>query len=272
MGMNRIQDKLILITGGANGIGRLMSMDFAGRGARVVVWDLDGDSLKAIEEESRGKGFFVKGMICDVSDRAAVYRQAEMLERELGPVDILVNNAGVVSGTTLLNTPDEKIIRTMNVNTLASFWTCKAFLPAMIKRNSGHVVTVASAAGIIGVTGLADYCASKFAIFGLDEALRMELRSMKSAIRTTVVCPFFINTGMFDGVKTRFPLLLPILEPSYAARRIVQAVLKKRKRLIMPWLVNWVLILRCLPVGVLDFVADFLCISHSMDNFKGRKA
>jgi all-trans-retinol dehydrogenase (NAD+) len=132
-------------------------------------------------------------------------------------------------------------------------------------------VTISSAAGLIGVKGLADYCASKFAVFGFDEALRMELRSMKSAIRTTVVCSFFINTGMFDGVKTRFPLLLPILEPSYAARRIVRAVLKKRKRLIMPALVNWVLILRCLPVGVLDFVADLLCISHSMDTFKGRK-
>lgn len=266
-----IKDKLVLITGGAGGIGRLMALDFAAREARVVVWDLNGDALKALEEEGRGRGLFIKAMICDVSDRTGVYKQAEILGRELGPVDILINNAGVVSGTTLLDTPDEKIIQTFNVNTFASFWTCKAFLPGMIKRNSGHIVTISSAAGLVGVVGLAEYCASKFAAFGFDEALRMELRSMKSGITTTVVCPFFINTGMFDGVKTRFPLLLPILEPSYAARRIVRAVLKKRKRLIMPRLVQGVLILRFLPVSFLDFVADFLGISHSMDTFRGGK-
>ena len=80
----------------------------------------------------------------------------------------------------------------------------KAFLPAMLRRNHGHVVTIASAAGLFGVTGLADYSASKCAVIGFDDSLRDELAYLgKDGVFTTVVCPFYINTGMFDGVKSK---------------------------------------------------------------------
>jgi all-trans-retinol dehydrogenase (NAD+) len=264
-----VKDKLVLITGAASGIGRLMALDFAGRGARVAVWDMNGEALKTLEAEARSRGVFITAMVCDVSDRNAVYRQAAALLGDLGPVDILINNAGVVSGFPLLETPDEKIIKTFSVNVLAVFWTCKAFLPVMIKRNTGHIVNIASAAGIIGVMGLADYSASKFAVFGFDEAVRMELRRLGSAVRTTVVCPFFIDTGMFHGVQTRFPLLLPIIKSEYAARKIVAAVLKNRNRLIMPPFVYLIYLLRLLPVAILDAAAAFFGISKAMDHFAG---
>jgi all-trans-retinol dehydrogenase (NAD+) len=270
--MKPVKNQLVLITGGAGGIGRLMALDFARRGARVAVWDLEGESLKALEAEARKEGLFIRAMGCDVSNRDAVYTQAGALTKELGPPDILINNAGVVSGKTLLETPDEKIIRTVNVNILSHFWTVKAFLPSMLERDTGHIVTIASAAGLIGVRGLGDYCASKFAVFGFDESLRMELRRLKSRVKTTVVCPFFIDTGMFTGVKTRFPLLLPILKPVKAAGRIVKAVLKGKKRLIMPRFVYALYLLRLMPVAVLDAAADFFGISHAMDDFTGRKA
>jgi all-trans-retinol dehydrogenase (NAD+) len=268
--MKDVKDRVVLVTGGASGIGRLMALDFAGRGARVAVWDLSTGGLQDLEEEFRRKNRSLKAMVCDVSDREAVYRQAAVLEAELGPVDILINNAGVVSGTALFQTPDEKIERSFRVNALPLFWTCKAFVPGMLKRNSGHIVTIASAAGIIGVPGLADYSASKFAAVGFDEALRMELRRQKSQVRTTVVCPFFIDTGMFAGVKTRFPLTLPILKSAPAARRIVRGVLKNRRRLLMPPFVYSVFLLRLFPPGIIDFMADFFGISHSMDDFRGR--
>jgi all-trans-retinol dehydrogenase (NAD+) len=266
-----VKDKLILITGGSSGIGRLMCLEFAGLGAKVITWDLKPETLDALEEEGRLRGLFIKGMICDVSDREAVYRQAGALMKEYGPVDMLVNNAGTVSGKNFLEIPDEKLLQTMNVNILAHFWTVKAFLPSMLERNSGHIVTIASAAGIIGARGLADYSASKFAAFGFDESLRMELRRLKSPVRTMIVCPFFINTGMFDGVKTRFPFLLPILKQEYAAGRIVKAALKNRKRLFMPAAVYSVFLGRLLPAGVLDALADFLGINKAMDAFTGRR-
>jgi all-trans-retinol dehydrogenase (NAD+) len=268
--MKTIQDKLVLITGGASGIGRLMAFDFARRGARVAIWDLNAQALTAVEAEARTESLFIRGTVCDVSDRDAVYRSARGLTAELGPPDILINNAAIVSGAPLLQTPDEKIIKTMNVNTLSLFWTAKAFLPAMLERNSGRIVTISSAAGIIGARGLADYCASKFAAFGFDESLRMELGRAKSAVKTTVVCPFFIDTGMFAGVKTRFPLFLPILNPARSAARIVKAALKNRRRLIMPPFVYLVYLLRLFPVPLLDALASFFGINHAMDEFRGR--
>src|SRR5262249_39176933 len=162
--------------------------------------------------------------VCNLRDRAAVAATAAATLRECGPVDILVNNAGVVSGKTLLAASEDDIVRTFDVNTLALFWTTRAFLPAMIERGSGHVVTIASAAGLVGTSRLVDYCSSKHAAVGFDEALRLELRRLRSQVLTTVVCPFYISTGMFEGVKTRLPLLLPILTPEYATDRIVAAI------------------------------------------------
>jgi all-trans-retinol dehydrogenase (NAD+) len=264
--MVNIKDKVVLITGGASGVGRLEALDFARRGARVAVWDMNEQAIKALEAESSS----IRGWKCDVTDREQVYSLAREVESTLGPLEVLVNNAGVVSGKTLLETPDEKIIQTMQVNTLAHFWTCKAFLPGMMKRNSGSLVTMASAAGLIGVKGLADYSASKFAAFGLNEALRMELKHSAPEVKSLIVCPFFIDTGMFKGVKTRFPLLLPILKPEYAAKRIVVAILKGKKRLIMPRFVYLVNLLRLFPVGFLDAMAEFFGISRAMDEFTGR--
>ncbi|MDR1024382.1 MAG: SDR family oxidoreductase [Treponema sp.] len=266
--MKNVKNAVVLITGGGSGIGRLMALDFAERGARVVIWDLNAEALKLAQEEAAGRGLSIRGMVCDISNRQEVYAQAERLTGEMGPVDILINNAGIVQGKPMLETPDDLIEKTMRVNVLPLFWTAKAFLPAMITRNSGHIVTIASAAGLIGVRRLTDYCASKFAAVGFNESIRMELR--RTGIRTTVACPFFIDTGMFSGVKTRFPLLLPILKSSQAAKKIVRAVLKNKELLIMPPLAGSTLILRLFPPRLLDAVADFFGINHAMDEFKGR--
>ncbi len=89
--------------------------------------------------------------------------------------------------------------KTLEVNTLAHFYTVKTFLPDMITRNTGHIVTIASAAGHIGVCGLADYCASKFGAVGFDESLRGELKHRGYNIKTTCINPYLIDTGMFKG-------------------------------------------------------------------------
>ncbi|MDR0411007.1 MAG: SDR family oxidoreductase [Treponema sp.] len=209
--MKRIKDKIGLITGGASGIGRLMMLDLAKRGAKIVVWDIDPSALKNLANEVEQKLFYIMMFICDVTDREAVYRLAESIRTEIGTAD-------VVSGKTLLETPDEKIINSINANTLSLFWTLKAFLPSILEQNEGYIVTIASAAGIIGNE------------FGLYEAIRMELRQRKSAVKTTIVCPFFIDAGMFSGVKTKFSFLLPTLKSEYTAKAIVKAVLRNQHR------------------------------------------
>ena len=177
------------------------------------------------------------------------------VKQEVGDVTILVNNAGVISGKKFFQNSDEMIDLTFKVNTVAHFWvgvrhtlihnhvytsssntqTIKAFVPSMIAKNHGYIITIASSAGLFGVSGLMDYCGSKFGAVGIHEALVNELHAGHlDGIHTTVVCPYFINTGMFDGVKTRLPFLLPILEPEYAVNKIMTAFHSNQYMLLMP--------------------------------------
>jgi all-trans-retinol dehydrogenase (NAD+) len=268
--MTTIANRNVLITGGASGIGRLMALRIARLGGTPILWDIDQQSLEqTVAEVQQQTGRPAHGYRCDVSDRHQVSEVARRVQQEVGPVDILINNAGIVSGRRLLDLPAEKIEATFGVNTLALFWTAKAFLPQMIARGSGHIVTVASAAGVIGVARLTDYSASKWAAVGFDESLRVELAATAPWVRTTVVCPYYINTGMFDGVRTRFPALLPILEEDQVAARIVSAIQHGRQRLILPPLVGLVPLARVLPTAVFDRLAGFLGINVSMEQFAG---
>ncbi len=269
--MTQVSGSNVLITGGASGIGRAMAKKMARKGANVVLWDFNPDGLNAVVEEIASvAGRRPHGFICDVSKRELVYDVAAKVKEQVGPIDILINNAGIVSGKPLLEVPDDKIEQTFRVNTLALFWTTKAFLPDMVQANRGHVVTIASAAGICSAAKLTDYSASKWAAVGFDEALRMELKTIAPGVRTTVVCPFYIDTGMFAGAKTRFPALLPILKEDEVAQRIVGSVEQNHPRLFMPPIVHLVPVLRGLPIAVFDTVAQILGINQSMDSFVGR--
>ncbi|MDR3554786.1 MAG: SDR family oxidoreductase [Syntrophobacteraceae bacterium] len=268
--MSRIEGSNILITGGASGIGKLMAQRFADRGGSLILWDIDDRGLEKMAGELGTGGRRVGVYHCDVSNRSEIATVAEKVKADFGKVDILINNAGIVSGKTFLETTDEQIEKGMAVNALAHFWTVRAFLPGMIRAGSGHIVTISSAAGLIGVCGLVDYCAAKFAVFGFDEALRMEIKRKKLNIRTTVVCPYFIDTGMFEGVRTRFSRLLPILNQQLVADRIVKAVEKNRRRLLMPPMVYSLWILRYLPTFAFDLTANLFGINATMEKFRGR--
>ena len=267
--MTNLVDQHALITGGASGIGRLTALKLAAQGARVTVWDINQANLDSVVAEL---GERARGFICNVADRDQVYARAAETCAASGPVDILINNAGVVSGRDFLDLPDAQIAATFDVNVLALFWTGKAFLPSMIERNHGHIVTIASASGLIGVARLADYSASKWAAVGFDESLRAELRQRAPQVITTVVCPFYINTGMFRGVQSRFPWLLPILEEDAVAAQIVDAIQRNRRRLMLPWLVHLLPGLRVLPLPLFDWIANFLGVNASMKAFVGRAA
>jgi all-trans-retinol dehydrogenase (NAD+) len=269
--MTDIAGRHVLVTGGGSGIGRLVALRMAALGGRVSVWDIRREALDSVVAELEKSGpEQARGFLCDVSRRAEVYRVAEETMAAAGPVDVLVNNAGVVSGRPLLELPDEKIEATFAVNTLSLFWTSKAFLPKMVERGRGHLVTIASASALVGVAKLSDYAASKWAAMGFDESLRAELRKTAPSLRTTVVCPYYIDTGMFRGVRSRFPRLLPILREDDVAARIVRAVQRDERRLILPPLVGLLPLMRILPVGAFDWIASFLGVNASMDEFQGR--
>ena len=212
-----------------------------------------------------------KTFTCDLSKREDIYRVADEIKKSIGDITILVNNAGIVTGKKFLDSSDAEIERTMNVNTTAHFWLVKSFLPSMLNKNHGHVVTVSSIAGMFGTAGLCDYCASKFAAVGFDESLRNELINLgKTGVKTTLVCPYYINTGMFDGVKTD---VLPYLEPDYVADKVVEAVLTDQKVLFLPRFMYFMYFFKSFTSDEVAtyFSTNVLKTCQAMDNFVGRR-
>ena len=171
--MVAIAGTTVLITGAASGVGRRMAQQFAAARATVVIWDLDEEgAARTAKELSERTGRAHHAYRCDVGDEAAVADAAERVRAEVGEVDILINNAGVIAGRTLMDLTAEQIATTYRVNALALYWTTRALLPQMVRRNRGHVVTIASAGGMIGVSHQTDYAGTKHAAMGFDEALR----------------------------------------------------------------------------------------------------
>lgn len=263
----RLSGSRILITGAGSGIGRRMALGAAERGADVVIWDLNPAAAEAVAAEVRATGREALSAVVDVTDSSAVTAAAA----EAGPVDVLVNNAGVVTGKRLLETSEAEIRRTFEVNALALYWTTRALLPGMLERGRGRIVTIASAAGLVGVSRQTDYSASKWAAFGFTESLRAELRKDAAPVSTLVVAPYYIDTGMFEGVTTKWPLLLPILQERDVARRVLDAIESGRQQLILPPFARLLPALRVLPPLALDAVTDFFGVNETMDAFTGRR-
>ncbi len=268
--MTDLRGRVALVTGGAAGIGRLLALELARRGAIPVVWDLDAERVEAAVDALRPlAGGRTRGYVCDVTDAGAVAATAALVQQEVGDPDVVVNNAGVVSGKLLVDLDEASIRHTFEVNTLALYWVTKAFLPAMVAANRGHVVTIASAAGLLGVARQTDYSGSKHAAVGFDESLRVELHRTAPGIVTTVVCPYYIDTGMFAGVRTRIPALLPILQPEDVARRTADAIARDRRVVVLPPIIRLLPVLRVLPPLVFDRVMDLFGVNTSMDEFVG---
>ncbi|XP_072751945.1 short-chain dehydrogenase/reductase family 16C member 6-like isoform X2 [Anoplolepis gracilipes] len=193
--MKSIDGEIALVTGGGGGLGRLLSLRLANLGAIVIVWDINKNGIEETIKLVRAVGGTCYGYVCDLCDRKDVYKKAKIIKEEIGK-------------------------------------TVKAFLPMMLESNKGHIVSVASLAGQCGVPKLVDYCTSKFAAMGFDEALRMELEYEGYDINTTVVCPYFIrSTGMFDDVQSRY---IPTLSPNAVADKIITAMRCNEKYAIIP--------------------------------------
>ncbi len=269
--MTQLANKKVLITGAASGIGRLMAEKIAELGGVLVLWDIDGDCLLRVCSELQQKGCRTHAYTCDLANKDDIKRCAEAVLSDLGAIDVLINNAGVVAGKALLDNTDDEIELMFNVNVLAMIHIVRAFLPAMLKQQQGHIVSISSAVALCGVPKLVVYSATKSAVAALDESLRLELKRHGHRVKTTVVFPFYISTGMFAGVKSRFPMLLPILKPEKVAGRIVSAILHNRRRVIMPWFVYLAVWAKILPIPIFDALTEFFGISRSMDEFKGRE-
>ncbi|XP_074058971.1 epidermal retinol dehydrogenase 2 [Macrotis lagotis] len=268
-----VAGEIVLITGAGSGLGRLLALRFAHLGAIIILWDINTEANQETCELAKKAGASrVYSYTCNCSEKQDIYRVADQVKKEVGNVTILINNAGVVSGKELLEIPDENVEKSFEVNSKAHIWTYKAFLPAMIANNHGHLVCISSSAGLVGVSKLSDYCASKFAATGFAESMFLEtFASGKTGIQTTIVCPFFIKTGMFDGCVSGSPRLLPLLEPDYVANKIINAILENQVYLFLPRFLYWVMILKSiLPTKTGLLICEYLKILDLMNCFRGR--
>lgn len=266
-----VRGAVVLVTGAASGIGALVAVQAAHRGARaVVLWDLDLPAAQDVATRVQAAGATCLAQRVDLRDAREVEAAGRVVLERLGRVDVLVNSAGVVTGRRFEDLSEEDVVRTFDVNVLALYRVVRCFLPGMRTRDRGCVVTIASAAGLVGVAWQTDYSASKFAAVGFMESLRSELRRSGSHVRTLVVAPYYVSTGMFAGVRTRVPLLLPVLEPERVASQVLDSVERGDARRILPWFANAVLLVKALPVPVADAVTDLFGISTTMDTFTGR--
>ncbi|CAK8673794.1 unnamed protein product [Clavelina lepadiformis] len=230
-----VAGEVCLITGAGNGMGRLMALNFAQRKAKLVLWDMDAEANKetgALVEQMGGTAFVD---VCDVSDKEEIKKAAKRAREAVGDITILVNNAGIVYAKEVLELSEKQIEQTFKVNTLAHFWIVREFLPHMLKTNHGHIVTLASTVGLFASPGMPDYCSSKHAVVGFHQSLYYDLQNFKNNnIKTTLVCPYHVKTGMFRGVTVTHPWLVPSLTPTECVDSIMHAILTNRPFVAMP--------------------------------------
>jgi NADP-dependent 3-hydroxy acid dehydrogenase YdfG len=212
-----VAGKVVAITGGARGIGKATATALVRRGARVAIGDLD---LELAEKTATELGGNAVAFELDVTDRASFAAFLDAAEKELGPVDVLVNNAGIMPVGPFEKETDETARLMIDINLHGVIYGCKLALDRMIPRGEGHIVNIASQAGKAGIPGGATYSATKHAVVGLSEAIRLENR--ERGIEVSCVMPAVVNTELGSGLTdTRG---VKKLEPEEVADAICEAI------------------------------------------------
>jgi NAD(P)-dependent dehydrogenase (short-subunit alcohol dehydrogenase family) len=187
------RNKTILITGGSRGLGLVLARAFAKEKAKIAICARNGDELKRAKEDLENRGAEVLTVVCDVRDENQVKEMFEKVGKRFGQIDVLINNAGVIQVGPLEVQTKEDFEDAMNAHFWGPFYTMQNVIPEMRKRGEGRIVNISSIGGKVAVPHLAPYCASKFALVGLSNAMNAELA--KDGINVTTVCPGLMRTG-----------------------------------------------------------------------------
>jgi len=267
--MMSFKNKVVLVTGSAQGIGRTIAIAYARQGAELVLTDINELQLEQTREEIAAMGNRVHAWPADVRDPDAIGYLRQKINEVTGGLDVLVNNAGVVFGGAFLDVPLEKHRLTFDINVMGLCNVTWTFMPDLIKRPQSRIVNIASASGIFGLPFGATYSASKWAVLGFSESLRMELEEQgHEGLKVTAICPSYINTGMFDGVST--PRLTRMLDPEELAGKIVRASARGQAVLLEPTMVKLTPYLKLLPQPVVDLLSRVFGIRTSMQQWQGK--
>lgn len=206
--------EIVVVTGGATGIGAVLTQKLEAAGATVIVLD--------VSPLSYATGSRVSHIKCDVSDASQVQEAAAQVIRLHGSPTMLVANAGIVHGRTIFNATDEDLRLTFGVNVFGLLWAVRTFLPGMIKAGRGHVLVTSSATAFVTVAHMADYSASKAAVTSLVEGLQTELKHQHGnpGVAVSALYPGTIATKMFSKLDSPDSFFLPVLEAGDVAQRM----------------------------------------------------
>ena len=270
--MRDLKGKRVLITGGASGIGLQLAERFVPEGADLVLVDVNQAALRDASAAVASLGAHAAVLCADVTDTDAVLSLRDRVHEEGGPIDVLVNNAGIVHGGAFLDVPLEKHLQTYRVNIEGLVTMTHAFLPDLLGRPAGHLVNVASAAGLLGLPWGSTYASSKWAVIGFSESIRLELEMTRHThVKVTTVCPSYVSTGLFEGASP--PRTTRLLTPEQLAQQVVQAIKQDDLYVLTPWLVRVTPMLKgLLPTRLFDAIAWTLGASSSMEHWRGRSA
>lgn len=267
--MKQLEGKIALITGGASGIGKIMARLLLERKATVVILDINQVKMDETIAEFSSKGTII-GFNVDVSNMEQIKETAKKVKQEVGIVDVLINNAGIIVGKYFNEHTTDEILKTMEINANAPMLVTSAFLKDMLHQNSGHICNIASSGGLISNPKMSVYAASKWAVIGWSDSLRLEMKQLKKEVNVTTIMPYYINTGMFAGVQSK----IPILEPEAAAFTIIKAIENRKKMVTIPgYIYRFTRLGQALmSINVFDwFAGSLLGIYKTMEYFTGHK-
>lgn len=228
--MSRLENRVAVVTGGGTGIGRAICLQFAREGADVVVVSNVADQAEAVAAEVRDLGRKGVAHVVDVTDVAAVEALATAVNAEFGRADILVTSAGVMGARTFLSEmPVDAWLRTIEVNLNAGFYCIKAFLPGMLARNAGRIITISSISGKLPAALNSDYAASKHGVIGLTKALALELGMLKkNGVTANAICPGSIDTPMIDAITDHLQPATSLSREDFRQKAIASKNIQQR--------------------------------------------
>jgi short-subunit dehydrogenase len=225
--MSTFADRVVLITGGASGIGRQFAKAMAAEGAKIAALDLNAQLLESLAAELKGKPF--ASAVADVTDLKAVRAATRQMESVLGPVDILIASAGIGRETSALDYSGEDMAALISINLIGVSNSIDAVLAGMRERRSGQIVALSSLASYHGVPRMAGYCASKAGVSALLDSIRVELKPLGIAV--TTLCPGWITTPMTNAVSVPGATMMPVEE---AVRRMLAVIRARRSYYAFP--------------------------------------
>jgi NAD(P)-dependent dehydrogenase (short-subunit alcohol dehydrogenase family) len=250
-----IRDKVVVITGGARGIGFATATALHNLGANVAIGDVDEAKLK---ESGTALGLDVYGKL-DVTDPESFSSFLDDVERQLGPLDVLINNAGIMPAGKVIDEPDTLTRRILDINAYGVILGSKLAAQRMVPRGTGHIINIASLAGESPTPGLATYCASKYAVLGFTDSARIEYRN--TGVHFSSVLPTFTNTELISG--TSGAKLLRNAEPEEIANAIIGLISKPAARVAVTRIAGVVAgSMKFLPRSAGEFIARKLGMEH----------